>query len=542
MLLRQRRSSLNNHGGVLKTKLGKKKEETEEEKRPTEEEIIGYLGIQGCRIPEGYTQVESYPLQPPFSYAWIFQDDSEGNYFYVVDELSMNMKERESFNQLKNILEYELRAPWADETLLESFHRQLPKIIEDHQKALEATEPVSLKKIMYYLERDLVGFGRIDALMRDPFIEDISCLGTNKPIYLYHRKYENARTNIIFTEEEELDDFITRIVHRQGKHVSIAHPIVDLTLPGKHRLAVSFGKETTPAGTSFTIRKFKDDPITIVDLIMNETIDESIAAYLWMLMENKMSVMIVGPTGAGKTTALNAIACLIKPDFKMISVEEVSEINLPQENWVSTIARPGFGGDSEGEISLYDLIKSAVRHRPALILVGEVRGEEAYVLFQALATGHGGLCTMHAEDVETVIQRLTQPPMNIPLGILPLMNCVIVVKQVKSPGFVPLERKVSTRKFVKISEIDSSGAIHTVFEWNLSNDVFQQTLNDSFLLSKIAKNLDVPLSLVMQELERRKQILLEMVNKNLRDFRSVHNALSSSVGLTGLVAESKKEA
>jgi flagellar protein FlaI len=209
---------------------------------------------------------------------------------------------------------------------------------------------------------------------------------------------------------------------------------------------------------------------------------------------------------------------------------------------VSTIARPGFGGDSEGEISLYDLIKSAVRHRPALILVGEVRGEEAYVLFQALATGHGGLCTMHAEDVETVINRLTQPPMNIPLGILPLMNCVIVVKQVKSPGFVPLERKVSTRKFVKISEIDSSGAIHNVFEWNLSNDVFQQTLNDSFLLSKIAKNLDVPLSLVMQELERRKQILLEMVNKNLRDFRSVHNALSSSVGLTGLVAESKKEA
>jgi flagellar protein FlaI len=275
---------------------------------------------------------------------------------------------------------------------------------------------------------------------------------------------------------------------------------------------------------------------------MNETIDESIAAYLWMLMENKMSVMIVGPTGAGKTTALNAIACLIKPDFKMISVEEVSEINLPQENWVSTIARPGFGGDSEGEISLYDLIKSAVRHRPALILVGEVRGEEAYVLFQALATGHGGLCTMHAEDVETVINRLTQPPMNIPRGILPLMNCVIVVKQVKSPSFVPLERKVSTRKFVKVSEIDAVGAIHDVFNWNLSTDVFQQTLNESYLLSKMAKNLDVPLSLVMQELERRKQILLEMVNKNLRDFRSVHKALSTSVGLAGLVAESEKEA
>jgi len=523
-------------------KLGKKKEQVEEKKRTSEEELIGYLGIQGCNVPEGYIQVESYPLRPPFSYAWIFQDETEGSYFYVVDELSMNMEERETYRQLKNILEYELKAPALDESLSESFRRQLPKIIEEHGKALEATEPVSLKKIMYFLERDLVGFGRIDALMCDSYIEDISCLGINKPVYLYHRKFENARTNIIFTDEEELDDFITRIVHRQGKHVSIAHPIVDLTLPGKHRLAVSFGKETTPAGTSFTIRKFKDDPITIVDLIMNETIDESIGAYLWMLMENKMSVMIVGPTGAGKTTGLNAIACLIKPDFKMISVEEVSEINLPQENWVSTIARPGFGGDSEGEISLYDLIKSAVRHRPALILVGEVRGEEAYVLFQALATGHGGLCTMHAEDVETVIQRLTQPPMNIPKGILPLMNCVIVVKQVKSPSFVPSDRKVSTRKFVKVSEIDAGGAIHDVFTWNLSSDVFQQTLNESYLLSKIAKNLDVPLSLVTQELERRKQILLEMVSKNLRDFRSVHKALSSSIGLSGLVAESTKEA
>jgi flagellar protein FlaI len=267
---------------------------------------------------------------------------------------------------------------------------------------------------------------------------------------------------------------------------------------------------------------------------MNETIDESIAAYLWMLMESKMSVMIVGPTGAGKTTALNAIACLVRPDFKIISVEEVAEINLPQENWVSTIARPGFGGDSEGEVTLYDLIKSAVRHRPALILVGEIRGEEAYVLFQALATGHGGLCTMHAEDVDSVVKRLTQPPMNIPQGIIPLMNCVIVTKQVKTPSFIESDRKVSTRKFVRVSEIDSNVAINDVFVWNTSTDSFQQNLEQSYLLNKIAKNLDVPVSVVLQELERRKQILLKMVEKNLRDFRSVHKALNSSVNVRDL--------
>ncbi len=517
-------------------KLGKKKQEVPGKEKTSDEELIAYLGIQGYQVPEGYTQLESYPLNPPFSYAWIFQEDSEGSFFYVVDELPMSKDERESYKRLKNILEYELKAPRIDETLVESFHRQLPTILESHQKALEGTNQVGLRKITYYLEKDLIGYGKIEGLMNDPYIEDISCLGLNKSVFIYHRKYANVRTNITFTDEEELDDFMTRIVHRQGKHVSIAHPIVDLTLPGKHRLAISFGKETTPAGTSFTIRKFKEDPLTIVDLIMNETIDESIAAYLWMLMENKMSVMIVGPTGAGKTTALNAIACLVRPELKMISVEEVQEINLPQENWVSTIARTGFGGDSEGEVSLYDLIKSAVRHRPALILVGEIRGEEAYVLFQALATGHGGLCTMHADDVETVIKRLTQPPMNIPQNILSLMNCVIIVKQVKTSFLNSRDRKKAGRKFVQVAEIDNTGTPHEVFTWNMSSDTFQQNLDKSYLLNKIAKNLDAPLSVVQQEFERRKQILLTMIEKNLRDFRSVHKALNSSLALAELTA------
>ncbi len=516
-------------------KLGKKKQEEIQIKQETpDEELIAYLGIQGYQVPEGYTQLESYPLNPPFSYAWVFQDDSEGSFFYVVDELPMSRDERETYKRLKSILEYELKAPRLDESLVDSFHRQLPVVLNEHKDALGGISQVGVRKIIYYLEKDLIGYGKIDGLISDPYIEDISCLGINKPVYIYHRKYNNARTNIVFTDEEELDDFITRIVHRQGKHVSIAHPIVDLTLPGKHRLAVSFGKETTPAGTSYTIRKFKEDPLTIVDLIMNETIDESIAAYLWMLMENKMSVMVVGPTGAGKTTALNAIACLVRPDYKMISVEEVQEINLPQENWVSTIARTGFGGDSEGEVTLYDLIKSAVRHRPTLILVGEIRGEEAYVLFQALATGHGGLCTMHADDVETVIKRLTQPPMNIPQNVLSLMNCVIVVKQVKNSAFNLHDKAGSNRKFTKIAEIDSSGLPQEVFSWNLSSDTFESNLDQSYLFSKIAKSVDVPVSVVVQEFERRKKILLSMVEQNLRDFRSVHKALNSSLNLDDL--------
>jgi flagellar protein FlaI len=508
-------------------KKGKKEaSEDEAESGISEETLAGYLNLKRFTVPEGYVEVETYPLKAPFSYASIVQNEDTGVYLYVVDELSLTKEESDLFFRLRNILEYELQAPEGDETLRQSFNAQMPEIIDAHPKAFKDVPPISMRKILYYLERDIVGYGKIDPLMFDPYVEDISCSGTNKHIFLWHRRYENIRTNVFFKEEQELDDFVMKMVHKAGKHVSIAFPIVDVTLPGQHRLAVSYGKETTPSGTSYTIRKFREDPFTIVDLIENETIDANMAAYLWLLMENKMSVMIMGATGAGKTTALNAIACLVRPNYKIISVEEVAEINLPHENWTATIARSGFGVESEGEITLYDLIKSAVRHRPDLIIVGEVRGEEAYVLFQALATGHGGLCTIHAEDVETAIKRLTQPPMNIPSSIIPLMNCAIIVKHVRRPIFLSGEKRLSSRKFIRVAEIKNVGSINEVFTWSASTDIFQENLNDSYLIAKIAKDLDISVERVLDDFGQRKKMLLDMAEHNIRDYRSVNDALS----------------
>lgn len=492
----------------------------------SEETLAGYLNLRRLTVPEGHAEVETYPLNAPFSYASIVQNEDTGVYLYIVDELLLTKEENDLYVRLKNLLEYELLAPVGEQTLAESFKAQMPVIVKSNPKIFRDVPSISLRKILYYLERDIVGYGKIDPVMHDQYVEDISCGGINKNIFLWHRRYENVRTSILFKEEEELDDFIMKTVHKVGKHVSIAFPIVDVTLPGQHRLAVSYGKETTPSGTSFTIRKFREDPFTIVDLIANETVDENIAAYLWLLMENKMSVMVMGATGAGKTTALNAIACLMRPNYKIISVEEVAEINLPHENWTATIARSGFGVESEGEITLYDLIKSAVRHRPDLIIVGEVRGEEAYVLFQALATGHGGLCTIHAEDVETAIQRLTQPPMSIPSSIIPLMNSAIIVKHVRTPIFLSGEKRLSSRKFIRVAEIKNANSIRDVFTWSPSTDTFQADLDDSYLIGKIARDLDVPVERVMDDWQQRKKLLLDMAEHNIRDYRSVNNALS----------------
>ncbi|RLI10476.1 hypothetical protein DRO42_01110 [Candidatus Bathyarchaeota archaeon] len=503
----------------------KKREQEEKEETLPKEALLGALGIRRWRVPEGYREVESYPLKAPFSYAVISQSEQTSEYLYIIDELPMNLEEREAFVKLREILEKELEAPKEGQSLKEAFHEQVPRILEDHGDVVGGLTPVGVKKILYFLERDIAGFDKIDPLMFDPNIEDISCTGFGKPLFLWHRKYENIRTSISFGEEE-LNDFVMKLVHKAGKHVSLAFPIVDATLPGKHRLAVTYGKEVTPSGTSFTIRKFRTDPLTIIDLIKTETLSEMTAAYLWMLMENKFSVMIIGATGAGKTTALNAIACLTHPTYKIITIEEVAEINLPHENWISTIARPGFGMEKSGEISLYDLIKSAVRHRPDLIIVGEIRGEEAYVLFQSLATGHGGLCTMHADSVDIALKRLTQPPMNIPSSILSLMNCIVVVKHVKSPIFLEGERRVSSRKFVHIAEIKPGGGINDVSQWIPASDTFSEDLEGSYLLEQIALGLDLSADYLLQELERRRDVLLWMAERNIRDYRSVNRVLS----------------
>jgi len=510
----------------FKLRKGKSQKEDLEEVMKEEGEVIEFLDVKRWSVPEGYVEVEYYPLKPPFSYAAVIQNEETLEYLYVLDELPLTKEERDGYFRLRNILEYELQAPEGEETLAESFRRQMPLILSNHQKMFIGISPVGMRKILYYLERDIVGYGKIDPLMYDDYVEDIGCGGVNKLIFLWHRKYENIKTNVAFRDEQELDDFVMRVVHKAGKHVSIAFPIVDVTLPEKHRLAVSFGKETTPSGTSYTIRKFRKDPFTIIDLIENETINESIAAYLWLLMENKMSAMIIGATGAGKTTALNAIACPHTPSHKIISVEEVAEINLPHENWTSTIARSGFGVESEGEITLYDLIKSAVRHRPDLIIVGEIRGEEAYVLFQALATGHGGLCTLHAENADTAIKRLTQPPMNIPQSIIPLMNCVITVKHVRTPIFLESGKRLSSRKFISISEIKDANNFQEVFSWNPTTDIFQEKLSESYLLRKMAASVDIPIEKLIDELEYRKRVLIHMVEHNIRDYRSVNKVLS----------------
>ena len=478
-------------------------------------------------IPRGYKIVERYPLYEPFVHVAIGQNPKTGEYKYFLDELQLDSLERTIYNRILDILLAEIEPPKKEvEDPRKFFAEEAKKIVNKYRISLGWLPEVSWYKILYHAEKDLVGFGHIDALMRDPNIEDISCDGVKKPVYVWHRKYESIETNLTFNTDEELDNLVVKLVHMAGKHVSSAFPIVDASLPGKHRLAVCYRREVTPFGTAFTIRKFREDPYSIIDLINLGTFSEEMAAYFWLCLENRASIMVLGGTAAGKTTALNALACLIRPGSKIITIEETAELNLPHENWVSLIARQsyGLGASGVGEVTLFDLVKTSMRHRPDILIVGEVRGQEAYVLFQALATGHGGMCTMHAEDLDSAVKRLTQKPMDIAPAYIPLMNIVLTVRRVhleKRKG-----QRRAHRRVVYVDEIADYEDYRNVFKWRPAKDDFVSTLNNSVMLASISEHVGLTRKELIKEIERRKKVLHWMRVRGIRSYKDVANIIA----------------
>jgi flagellar protein FlaI len=472
-------------------------------------------------VPRGFKVIDKYPLYEPFAHVAIAQNPKTGEYKYILDELQLDPLERGVYNRILEILLAEIESP--KEEIFDPrkfFAEEAKKIVDKYRISLGWLPDVSWYKILYHAERDLVGFGRIDPLMRDPNIEDISCDGVNRPVYVWHRNYESIETNLEFENDEELDNVVVKLVHMAGKHVSSAFPIVDASLPGKHRLSVCYRREVTPFGTAFTIRKFREDPYSIIDLINLGTFSEEMAAYLWLCLENRASIMVLGGTAAGKTTALNSLACLIKPGSKIITIEETAELNLPHENWVSLIARQsyGLGGSSVGEVTLFDLVKTSMRHRPDVLVVGEVRGQEAYVLFQALATGHGGMCTMHAENLDSAIKRLTSKPMDIAPAYIQLMNIVLSIQRVH---LTKGTEKKAYRRVMNVNEIADYEDYRCMLKWHPAEDEYLSTFDKSVMLSAISERVGASKKDLVAEIDRRKDVLHWMRERSIRSYKDV---------------------
>jgi flagellar protein FlaI len=489
-----------------------------------EETTANVIVESGPKKPTAFR--EAYLIQEPYVYAAIIKDPETQKTRYEIIEPTLQKEEEKQLKELKSLLMEEIDVNLKEiETKKKAEDYLRKKTNEIIRKYRIKIAPEAIDKLAYYVIRDFIGYGKIDPLMKDHLIEDISADGVNIPIYVWHRMYESIPTNIIFKEESELDSFIVRMAYLSGKNISIASPILDASLPDGSRVQLTYGKEVTKRGSTFTIRRFRVDPLTISDLIALGTISSETAAYLWYIIENRASVLVAGGVASGKTTMLNCLSMFIKPEMKIVSVEDTQELNLPHENWIPSVVRLGFGHEDKrnGGITLFDLLKAAVRQRPEYIIVGEVRGEEAYTLFQAMATGHLGMCTLHAESVEAAMNRLESEPMNIPKPLVAMTNVVMVMKRTEVDGR-PARRVNTTTEVLGYDAEKGNIKTEEISAWNPKCDKFS-SLKKSVLLERHIVKLGISEEDVKRELYRRQTVLDWMAREGVRRHTEVANVI-----------------
>ena len=455
-------------------------------------------------------------------------DDTLKVYVYEVIEPKLTREDEEMKNKLIHLfrtradidvsnIEQQLRQEILQKTLDEIAERHHIKINEN-----------SKDKIYYYIYQDFVGYGKIDIPMHDEGIEDISCDGCNIPIFIYHKQFESIRTNIIFRNYDELDSFVIKLSQMCGKQISVYEPVVDGKLADGSRLQTTLGKTITKDST-FTIRRFREDPLTPVDLVANNTMSIDMAAYFWLVIEKGASVLFCGGTASGKTTMLNALSLFLPTSYKIVSVEDTREINLPHENWIAGTTRTGFSSSEASktgkDIDMFDLIRVALRQRPRAIIVGEVRGKEAYTLFQAMTTGHLSYSTVHASDMRSLIQRLESPPISLPRSLLTSLDMVVFLNSLTIDGR-PARRITNVTEIIKLDPETNRLVTVTPYYWvSEIDDSFKDT-GGSKILNKIKLENTWDDKRLEKELKNRKKVIQWMIKNKHRSYVHVGAIIS----------------
>jgi len=397
--------------------------------------------------------------------------------------------------------------------------------------------------LLYYLYREFLGFGQTDPILRDPFLEDISCLGPGVTMYVFHRVFGSLRTNVSYSSEMELNKYVFRLAQIAGKHISVYQPILDATLQDGSRINLTLGTEVTRKGSTFSIRKFAADPVSPIDLLQFGSVSSAELAYFWMLVENHRSVLISGGTAAGKTTFLNAVSMFIRPEDKIVSIEDTPEIQIDHENWIQSVARTGYGsssgssgasgvsgltsaaGKSAGSVTLFDLLVAALRQRPEYVIVGEVRGVESFTLFQAISVGHASMSTIHAGSIAELIHRVENEPMNIPRVLFQALDCVAFPTQVVV-GRNRVRRITGVTEILGVDPSTNELLTNDVFRWEPATDVFTY-LGRSFVLEEIVERSGKGLDALEAEMKRKARYLDLMTRLGMTYYKDVSRAIAS---------------
>lgn len=449
----------------------------------------------------------------------------EIKYKNVKDELSlvgMNYNEseklrREFYRELaREKISVFRKPPWR--TTIKNKLRLMDD--EEYEEAHYTEEQV--EAIIYYIQRDLAGYDKIDPLMNDSGLEEISCNGSEKPILINHDEYANSsiETNVVF-DRDHLDSFVQTLAQRSGKHISTAEPAVDAALPDGSRAQLTFTDEVSADGTHFTIRVFDEVPLTPIELIQYETFSLETMAFLMLAAENEVSLIVVGSTASGKTTSLKALGMFIPSTKKIVSIEDTRELILPTEHWIKSVTRDSFGSQGKGAVDEYELIEASLRQRPEYILMGEVRGEEARDLFQALNSGHATWSTLHADETDSAIQRLGNDPMNVSRQLMKSLDLIIVQELTKVDG-------QQVRRFIEMSEItgyskrDAEITHHQLYERDAEADEYYRNDVDSDVLNDIKRANGWSEERAKEELAEREMVLKYLIDHDITEYHEVY--------------------
>ena len=462
------------------------------------------------------------------------QFDSIGSNFDVVPQYNVFTQK---YSSEEKLLLSELRENLVDLAISsdESLQVNEDKLLNDIKNFLFAklannsqNNTISneyLDNLARKLFQDLVGYGEIDPLIRDDNLEEIMVIGIDKPVFVYHREYGMMKTNILFKDAGEVMNLIDSIARQINRRIDQESPILDGRLPDGSRVNATI-PPISADGPSMTIRKFKRDPLTIIDLINSKTISVELAAFFWLCFDGlgvkSANAIISGGTSSGKTTTLNALSSFINPKERIITIEDTLELQIPHEHVIRMETRPP-NVENRGELTMNDLVKNSLRQRPDRIIVGEVRGSEAITLFTALNTGHSGFGTLHSNDARETITRLTNAPMSVPNIMISAIDFIIMQNRIyRSDG-------VSFRRISEVAEVSGieEGVIqlNKIFEWDPQSDTIKNVGITSKTLTEIANVSGNSLNSLYDEIKNREIVLQHMVNQNIRSIRDVSTVL-----------------
>ena len=462
------------------------------------------------------------------------QFDSIGSNFDVVPQYNVF---KQKYSSEEKLLLSELRENLVDLAISsdESLQVNEDKLLNDIKNFLFAklannsqNNTISneyLDNLARKLFQDLVGYGEIDPLIRDDNLEEIMVIGIDKPVFVYHREYGMMKTNILFTDAGEVMNLIDSIARQINRRIDQESPILDGRLPDGSRVNATI-PPISADGPSMTIRKFKRDPLTIIDLINSKTISVELAAFFWLCFDGlgvkSANAIISGGTSSGKTTTLNALSSFINPKERIITIEDTLELQIPHEHVIRMETRPP-NVENRGELTMNDLVKNSLRQRPDRIIVGEVRGSEAITLFTALNTGHSGFGTLHSNDARETITRLTNAPMSVPNIMISAIDFIIMQNRIyRSDG-------VSFRRISEVAEVSGveEGVIqlNKIFEWDPQSDTIKNVGITSKTLTEIANVSGNSLNSLYDEIKNREIVLQHMVDWNIRSIRDVSTVL-----------------